>query len=119
MRVTTSRLLAFGVFIGLAAAGEARAQYSFAPDPPGVNPALGNGPMGYSGFGYSARGPRGVGYYTGLYVPPYDGGPSEAYNPIFSALNAAPQSVAIPAQEMAAGTRPRGPRHLRWFLRSW
>ncbi len=78
----------------LLAAGPARGQWSEVV----IDPALGNrptfGPGGYlsNGFGYGAYGPRGYGYYPGLYVPPNDmhNGPGPAYSPLYSALAAAP-----------------------------
>src|SRR3954454_15638184 len=67
-----------------------------------IDPALGHrptfGPGGYisNGNSYGAYGPRGYGYYTGLYLPPNDlgNGPSPYYSPIFSAMVGAPSPNA-------------------------
>ena len=73
-------------------AGELCATPSVCAQQPFAFNEFGFGPngLGYSGFGYTTPGPRGNGYYTGLYLPPYDGGPSPDYSPIWSSIAAAP-----------------------------
>ncbi len=76
------------VAVGLWAAGGsgARAQYLMPGD------AAGFGRYGISnGKGYSVNTPRGVGYYTGLYYPTDNQGPSAYYDPIWSSLNGRPK----------------------------
>jgi hypothetical protein len=82
-------LIALGV---LAAPEGASAQFTIDDFPTSVVPGRSAGTIpGYSGFGYGGYGTKGYGYWTGLALPPWDGGPSGAYSPIFSSLVAAPQ----------------------------
>lgn len=63
-----------------------------------IDPARGPrpivGPGGYvtGGFGFSAYGPGGYGFYPGLYIPPNDlgNGPSPYYSPVFNAMAGIP-----------------------------
>lgn len=82
----------------LGTATTARGQWmDFTLDPAlGRRPTFGLGGFISNGFGYGAYGPRGYGYYTGLYFPPNDlsNGPSPYYSPLYSALAAAPSPNA-------------------------
>lgn len=69
-----------------------------------VDPALGRrpifGPGGFlsNGNGSTAQGPRGPGYYTGLYQAPNDlsNGPSPYYSPLYTAIEAGPRTGQEP-----------------------
>jgi hypothetical protein len=76
-----------------AAADRASAQFTIDDFPTSVVPGRSAGTIpGYSGFGYGGYGPKGYGYWTGLALPPWDGGMSGAYSPIFSSLVATPKA---------------------------
>ena len=83
-------MIVMGLLAALTGVRQAQAQYSFAIDPPGSSPGVTPNGFHYSGFGYTANGPRGSGYYTGLYTPPYDGGPSPYYGAIFNSVAGTP-----------------------------
>jgi hypothetical protein len=86
--------LALGALLLLAFPTPSRAQFAEVQ----IDPALGNrptfGPGGYlsNGFGYNANGPRGLGYYPGLYNPPFTNGsePSPYYSPIWNSITTIP-----------------------------
>lgn len=90
-----------GVGVGSLGVAPARAQV---PDVIGV-PAPGDPggrELGWrvsNGFGYGAIGPRGYGYYPGLYTPTFnEDGQSPAYNPIFNSLETGPGSYVEPSK---------------------
>jgi hypothetical protein len=91
------RTVGAGLGLVLLIAGWAQAQVPdvIGVDPPGYTPGRGLGWRISNGFGYGAIGPRGPGYYTGLYTPTFsEDGQSPAYSPIFNSLNAGPGTRA-------------------------
>lgn len=93
-----SLLVCLAMSLPLVTSSNARGQWMDAIIDPalGRNPTFGPGGFISNGFGYGAYGPRGYGYYTGLYVPPNDlsNGPSPYYSPLYSAMAAAPSPNA-------------------------
>lgn len=107
------------VLAALAQARSARAQFSFAIDPPGSSPGVRPNGFHYSGFGYTAIGPKGPGYYVGLYTPPYDGGgPSPYYEPIFNSVAGTPGGGwDAPTSYTGLNLRPFAWMRQRWAAR--
>jgi hypothetical protein len=90
----------------LGCADGARAQFGDVVIDPALGPRPIFGPGGFisNGNGYGAYGPRGYGYYTGLYFPPNDlgNGPSPYYSPIYNAMAVMrPADVPYPGGERA------------------
>ncbi len=113
--------LAFTALL-LGPATTARAQWMDVVIDPALGPYPTFGPGGFlsNGFGYGAYGPRGWGYYPGLYYPGNDlsNGPSPYYSPLYSALAAAPSSNAPPGPAGWA-LRPSLPFTGRSRMREW
>jgi hypothetical protein len=115
-RSRASWALAAVVVLGVGATARAQVPDVVGVDPPGYTPGRGLGWRISNGFGYRAVGPRGPGYYTGLYTPTLnEDGQSPAYSPIFSSLNTGPGTRAYSSHYAAPGTRGRG--LLGWLRR--
>jgi hypothetical protein len=100
---------AAGLVLAASEAAPAQVPDVIGIDPPGYTPGRGLGWRISNGFGYGTMGPRGRGYYTGLYTPTLnEDGQSPAYSPIFNSLNAGPGTRAYSSHYAPPAARGRG-----------